>query len=116
MIRPPPRPTRTNTLFPYTTLGRSDGALPPRVQWKAHNHNQLLEQPTWFYAVALVLAMIGQGGGINADIAWAYVILRILHSLVQALWNRVSIRFTLFVLSSLALVALTLHAGLALFA
>ncbi len=94
----------------------ADGALPPRVQWKAHNHNHLLEQPTLFYAVALVLAMIGQGGGINADIAWAYVILRILHSLVQTLWNRVSVRFTLFMLSSLALAALTLHAGIALFA
>src|SRR3546814_8907438 len=30
MIRRPPRSTRTDTLFPYTTLFRSDGADPPR--------------------------------------------------------------------------------------
>src|SRR3546814_8732262 len=28
MIRRPPRSTRTDTLFPYTTLFRSDGAAP----------------------------------------------------------------------------------------
>src|SRR3546814_16913265 len=30
MIRRPPRSTRTDTLFPYTTLFRSRGGLPPR--------------------------------------------------------------------------------------
>ncbi|HVI98539.1 MAG TPA: MAPEG family protein [Sphingomonas sp.] len=94
----------------------ADGVLSARAQWKAHNHNHLLEQPTLFYAVTLVLVVIGQGGGVNATIAWAYVTLRILHSLVQALWNRVAVRFTLFMLATLALVALTLHAGMALFA
>src|SRR3546814_15400172 len=29
MIRRPPRSTRTDTLFPYTTLFRSPAALPP---------------------------------------------------------------------------------------
>ena len=93
----------------------ADGVLPARAQWKAHNHNHLLEQPTLFYAIAVTLVLIGQGGGINAGIAWAYVGLRILHSLVQATWNRVAARFTLFLLASLALVALTLHAGITLF-
>src|SRR3546814_8918525 len=32
MIRRPPRSTRTDTLFPYTTLFRSYEALPPDVQ------------------------------------------------------------------------------------
>src|SRR3546814_2840652 len=31
MIRRPPRSTRTDTLFPYTTLFRSDGALQLRL-------------------------------------------------------------------------------------
>src|SRR3546814_10584846 len=30
MIRRPPRSTRTDTLFPYTTLFRSEGVLPQR--------------------------------------------------------------------------------------
>ena len=92
-----------------------DEVLPPKVQWIAHNYNHLHEAPTVFYAVALALALIGAGDGTNAKIAWIYVGLRIVHSLVQAIGNRVMIRFLLFALSSLALMALTLHLLIALF-
>lgn len=98
-----------------TKAADADLALPARIQWKAHNYNHLMEQPTLFYAIAIVLAIIGQGDGVNALIAWAYVVFRILHSLVQATWNRVSVRFLMFLLSSLALIALTLHAAIAVF-
>ncbi len=93
----------------------ADGVLPAQTQWIAHNHNHLLEQPTLFYAVALVIAFTGTGNGMNAWIAWAYVALRIAHSLWQATVNKVSTRFALFMLSSLCLVALTLHAAIAVF-
>jgi len=97
---------------PELTLDR---ALPPSVQWKAHNYNHLHEAPTVFYAIAIVLAILGLGDGLNAQIAWAYVAVRVVHSLVQAIWNKVLLRFVLFVLSSLALIALIVHAGMALF-
>ena len=93
------------------TTGRSlDEVLPPHIQWKAHNYNHLMEQPTIFYAVALALAIGGMGGGLNTQLAWAYVGLRIVHSLVQVTVNRVMWRFAVFVLASLALLALCLHA------
>lgn len=92
-----------------------DAVLPAKTQWVAHNYNHLHEAPTVFYAVALTLALVGAGNGLNATIAWAYVGLRIAHSLVQILWNRIAVRFTLFVLSSLTLAALTLHAVLTVF-
>jgi hypothetical protein len=92
-----------------------DDVLPANVQWIAHNYNHLHEAPTVFYAVALALAMIGQGDGLNAQIAWAYVGLRVLHSLVQAIGNRVMIRFGVFALSSLCLMALILHLLMAVF-
>ena len=92
-----------------------DGKLPEKIQWIAHNYNHLHEAPTVFYAVALALALIGQGDGLNAKLAWAYVALRVVHSLVQATVNRVMIRFLLFALSSLTLIALTLHLLLAVF-
>ena len=98
-----------------TKAADADLALPPAIQWKAHYYNHLMEQPTLFYAVALVLAMIGQGDGFNLILAWAYVAFRIVHSIVQAVWNKVSVRFLFFVLSSLALVGMVLHAGIALF-
>ena len=89
--------------------------LPKKVQWKAHNYNHLHEAPTVFYAVALVLAITGQGDGLNATLGWAYVGLRIVHSLIQATVNRVMVRFLVFALSSLVLIALTVHAAFAVF-
>jgi hypothetical protein len=92
-----------------------DRTLPAQVQWKAHNYNHLHEAPTVFYAVGLVLAIIGQGDGMNALLAWIYVGLRVIHSLVQATANKVMVRFVLFALSSLVLIALILHAAMAVF-
>ena len=92
-----------------------EGLIPREVQWKAHNYNHLHEAPTVFYAVALALAFIGQGNGLNATIAWAYVALRIVHSVFQATVNKVMPRFMLFALSSLCLMALSLHLLLAVF-
>ena len=89
--------------------------LPDTVSWKADNYNHLHEAPTLFYAVAIVLAIIEQGDGFNTVLAWAYVILRVLHSIVQSTVNRVALRFALFALSSLALMALILHAAIAVF-
>jgi hypothetical protein len=92
-----------------------DGILPEKAQWKAHNYNHLHEAPTVFYAVAIVLAVIGHGDGPNAMIAWAYVALRIAHSIVQATINKVALRFGLYALSSIALMILIFHAIIPLF-
>ncbi|RUN77168.1 MAPEG family protein [Sphingomonas sp. TF3] len=98
-----------------TKAADADGRLPPKIQWVAHNHNHLMEQPTLFYAVCGVIALTGTGNGVNAWIAWAYVALRIAHSVWQAKVNKVSVRFLLFLGASLALIALTLHAAMAVF-
>lgn len=92
-----------------------DAILPPSIQWKAHNYNHLLAEPTVFYAVCILLAIIGHGDGANLIVAWAYVALRIAHSLVQATVNRVAIRFLLFALSSLCLIVLIFHAAIPVF-
>lgn len=89
--------------------------IEPRSQWPADNYNHLMEQPTIFYAVCLTLAMAGAGSEANAVIAWAYVGLRILHSLIQILSNRVMVRFFVFALATLTLFALTARAEIAIF-
>lgn len=96
--------------------GGLDGLLDDKAQWPAHNYIHLLEQPTLFYAAALLLALVGQGNGLNVMIAWAYVALRILHSLIQATSNIIRYRFLVFALSTLCMVALSLHALIAVFA
>ena len=86
--------------------------LPADVRWKADNYNNLLEQPPLFYAVALTLAFLEAGSGFNAGLALAYVALRIVHSLVQALINKVMIRFALYAAASLVLLVMTIRAAL----
>lgn len=88
-----------------------DGVLPDEAQWKSHNYNHLMEQPTIFYAIAITLALMDFGSGINYWLAWAYAGLRIVHSLIQCTVNVVRYRLTVFALASLCLIALTLHAG-----
>ena len=93
-------------LDPNAPRGEQMATLPPSVRWKADNYNHLFEQPTIFYAIALTLALLGAGDGVNLNLAWAYVILRVVHSLVQSLVNIIILRFAVFSLSSLPLLGL----------
>jgi hypothetical protein len=81
-----------------------------RASWVADNYNHLMEQPTIFYATALALAVMGEGGSLAVNLAWGYAALRIAHSLVQALWNRVLVRFLFFSLATFCLMGLVLLA------
>jgi hypothetical protein len=91
--------------------GALDGAVEDRVQWKAHNYDHLMEQPTVFYAVAISLALMGFGEDINLWLAWTYVAFRVLHSLIQVTTNVVRWRFLAFAAASLSLLGLTLSAA-----
>lgn len=95
--------------------GMLDGIIDEKAQWPAHNYIHLVEQPTIFYAAAMVIALTGTGNGFNAWLAWGYVIIRIAHSLLQATINIVRYRFLLFAASTLCLMALSLHALMAVF-
>jgi hypothetical protein len=81
--------------------------LRPEVRWVADNYNHLHEQPTIFYALMFLAALTGGNDRTALTIAWAYVMLRIAHSLVQATVNRVVVRFAIFMTGSLVLVAFT---------
>ena len=78
-------------------------ALPSEARRIADNYNHLWEAPTLFYAMAFYVVVTGNADGLHALCAWAYLALRVLHSLVQATFNKVTLRFTLFSLSWLAL-------------
>ena len=102
-------------LDPMAPRGQQMSELPARVRWKADNYNHLLEQPPLFYATALALVLMGDVSSASLWLAWAYVALRIVHSLWQALVNQIQFRFALFSLSSLVLFALAIRAALLLF-
>ncbi|HSW11912.1 MAG TPA: MAPEG family protein [Solimonas sp.] len=99
-------------LDPMAPRGEQMAQLPAPVRWKADNYNHLMEQPTLFYAVTLALAVAGDATMASLALAWTYVGMRVLHSLVQVLVNIIQLRFALFFLSSLVLLALTLRAAM----
>jgi hypothetical protein len=92
-----------------------DAKLPPEIQWKAHNYNHLLEQPTLFYAAALLLILTGGESQLAVQLAWAYVAFRVAHSLLQATLNITRFRFILFLGGSLCLLGLVILALIHLF-
>jgi hypothetical protein len=94
--------------------GELNGVLPDKANWKAHNYDHLMEQPTLFYAVIAILAISGAGTALNVQLAWAYTILRIAHSLWQATVNTIMpVRFGLFFVSSVCLIILAINALMA---
>lgn len=86
--------------------------LDARVNWKAHNYTHLMEQPTLFYAVIAILALSHYGEP-QVIAAWAYVGLRVVHSLWQGLVNSIPVRLGLFIASTLVLMFLAISALLA---
>ena len=87
-----------------------ESIMPASVNWKSHNYTHLMEQPTLFYAAVAILALAGEGSGINVTFAWAYVLLRVVHSLWQSTINKIPVRITLFTLSTLCLWVLAINA------
>lgn len=94
-------------LDPNAPRGEQMSLLPPQARWKADNYNHLMEQPTVFYAIALTLSLLSVATPTSLAFAWAYVVLRVLHSFIQVVVNKIEIRFLLFVLSNIPLFALT---------
>ena len=80
--------------------------------WKAHNFTHLMEQPTIFYPVVIILALAGPTIG-DARLAWAYVALRVVHSIWQATINTIPVRASLFFISTFVLIALAVRAVIA---
>jgi len=78
--------------------------LPAKARQVADNYNHLHEQPTIFYALMAYSHLAGTADVLMAQLAWGYVGVRVLHSLVQATINRVLVRFLLFATGSIMLV------------
>jgi hypothetical protein len=59
-----PAVTKGNIIYdPHRPAEEFHAQLPAQVRWKADNYNNLMEQPTLFYAVTLALALLGAGEG-----------------------------------------------------
>jgi len=86
--------------------GKWKQELPLKVQAAAHNYNHLLEQPTIFYGLMFYITLTEQMSSPLFYAAWAYVLLRVLHSFVQVSAGKVIPRFVIFSVSTLVLMVM----------
>jgi hypothetical protein len=95
-------------------LARPGGreSLPAWARNVADNYNHLAEAPTVFYAVAIVIVVLGKADMVHLWCAWTYVALRYIHSAIHATVNIVLLRFAIFVLSWVALGVMIVRTGL----
>ncbi|MFT4089645.1 MAG: MAPEG family protein [Asticcacaulis sp.] len=89
--------------------------LPASAQNVAENYNHLMEQPTLFYALCLAIHLSGYSDRLFLVLAWIYVGLRIAHTLVQTIGNKIVLRSLVFALSSGILIVMTLRIVLLVF-
>jgi hypothetical protein len=51
-----------------------------------------MEQPTQFYALGLVMVLLGDDSAWSVNLAWAYVVVRMIHSIIYSAYNNISLR------------------------
>lgn len=89
--------------------------MPANVRAVADNYNHLHEQPTIFYALMGFAALTGGATSTMMYLAFGYVGLRVLHSLVQVLSPKVIIRFSVFAIASLVMIAMAIMEAIRVF-
>ena len=99
LANPKPEINPDDARHPGTYVDR----MPANIRSVADNYNHLHEQPTIFYALMFFAALTGGADHVATYLAWAYVGLRVVHSFVQVLSPKVTLRFMMFALASLVL-------------
>lgn len=89
--------------------------LPAAINRPSNNLKNLFELPVIFYALCALLLATHQTDAHYVQLAWAYVALRAVHSLIHCTVNIVNVRFAAYLLSSLVLWAMVARLALQVF-
>jgi hypothetical protein len=100
------RSVRRREIRPNDFKFGESSAVPPNVSIPNRNYMNLLEMPMLFYVICVLLYVTGGASRLAVLTAWAYVALRVVHSLIHLSYNHVLHRLAAFSLSNVALVSL----------
>jgi hypothetical protein len=107
------REMRQKTIDPQQLAHRSGAqALLKASAGPADNFSNLLEMPLLFFIAVLLSLILLIQDDLLVTLAWGFVALRSIHSLVHCTYNRVLHRFTVYIASSLLLALMWLRLGL----
>jgi hypothetical protein len=91
-------------------LGESQ-RVPIEISLLNRNYMNLLELPVLFYVACVVSFVTGAASPAIVCLAWLYVFLRVVHSLVHITYNRIIHRFVVFAASNVVLIAIWVVLG-----
>jgi hypothetical protein len=97
----------------FKTPADVQALIPGDASSASNNFKNLFELPVIFYAVCIYLMVAGQVDGFYTTCAWAFLILRSLHSMIHCSYNKVAHRFAVYILSGIALWMMVVRAFLA---
>jgi len=105
------RSVRQREIAPDDFKFGESAKVPGNVSIPNRNYMNLLELPMLFYVVGIVLYVTGGASSLTIALAWAFVALRVVHSLIHLTYNHVLHRLAAFSLANVALVLLWVAAG-----
>ncbi|NET56817.1 MAG: MAPEG family protein [Symploca sp. SIO2E6] len=83
------------------------GSEPSQAIVKTTNNlRNLMEFPPLFYVIASLIMLSGKSDQVFISLAWIYFTLRLLHSLIHITINKVSPRFTFYLISNIVLLTM----------
>lgn len=107
---------RRERIHPQSVATAAQSAARLTDSSAADNFRNLFELPVLFYFAVATAALTGQVTVMTLALAWAFVVLRVAHSVVQCTYNRVMHRFKVFMLGALVLLLFWLRLGYGLLA
>ncbi|MEI2455679.1 MAPEG family protein [Lysobacter firmicutimachus] len=105
---------RRDRIHPQAVATSSQAAAKLTDSAAADNFRNLFELPVLFYLALTVAALSGLANAATLALAWTFVALRALHSLIHCGYNRVMHRFIVYVAGALTLWALWVHLAIGL--
>lgn len=83
-----------------------DDEPPDWVERPARVFNNLMQLPTVFYALAILMLVTERVDAAQLGLGWVFVSTRVAHAIIYAVWNHLPARFGSYVAGVLALMAL----------
>jgi len=99
----------------YRFFKTYQGDAPNYLHQSREHYKNLFQQPVLFYFIILGSAVTGAATGWDIGLAWAYVTVRVIHSIIRETTNYVPHRLRVFGIAFFVLVALWVRWGLYLF-
>ncbi|RDH86485.1 MAG: hypothetical protein DIZ77_09040 [endosymbiont of Seepiophila jonesi] len=100
---------RRGEINPRHFLLNRGSKVPDYLAQVEQNYQNLLELPLLFYTISILLFLTNKVDLIYLSLAWSYVGMRLLHTLIHATVNKLRMRMWAFLVSSLILIAIWLR-------